>query len=320
MEQSFEQLTKSIWPTLLQREFHWCYSSGRRQEYPSPQGILLLLLYNPLQKKTEEEEEKRGRKKIDMWRRYFSFFFAFLTSPDGAVGLQYLLWTAFPRTSWTQSNRHHARNELHRPCHHRRIHVQGRNQRVTGKKPKHFHWFINIFDSGLLCIQQDQLGSLLRTAESLRVKGLAQASSGNGSNDANESHNNHLTSGNQSTMTTSQQQQQKAVSTAASSPTTPPPAAAGASNPPPFSPPPYSLGGQQQAPPPPALLPLFQNAALLSAAAVGFIWFPFINQMSAQPSKMNFVNSLILTLISHLNKGQSTHLFIISFSNDFSFK
>ncbi|KZS14207.1 Bric-A-brac 2-like protein [Daphnia magna] len=113
---------------------------------------------------------------------------------------------------------------------------------------------------GEINVSQDQLGSLLRTAESLRVKGLAQASSG-GHGDSIE----------QPSFTAAapphQPPQQQPVSLTREAapcrktptPTTTPPHSQSST----FSPPPHTMG---QAPPPPALLPLFQNAALLSAA------------------------------------------------------
>lgn len=108
--------------------------------------------------------------------------------------------------------------------------------------------------------QQDQLGSLLRTAESLRVKGLAQASSG-GHGDSIEQPSFAAAA------PPHQPPQQQPVSLTREAapcrktptPTTTPPHSQSST----FSPPPHTMG---QAPPPPALLPLFQNAALLSAA------------------------------------------------------
>lgn len=143
----------------------------------------------------------------------------------------------------------------------------------------------------LIVVQQDQLGSLLRTAESLRVKGLAQASSGGGNgvgSGGGGGGNGDQGGGEQGPgtafQTALQQQQQQASSattttssaivhrkTPTPTSTTPPhnhqPSQHQPST---FSPPPPPLAGYSlgQAPPPPALLPLFQNAAaaLLSAA------------------------------------------------------
>ncbi|KAI9563702.1 hypothetical protein GHT06_011166 [Daphnia sinensis] len=119
---------------------------------------------------------------------------------------------------------------------------------------------------GEINVSQDQLGSLLRTAESLRVKGLAQASSG-GHGDAMDQPS--FTAAAPAPPAGQQQQQQPvSLTTGAAAaapcrktptPTTTPPHSQSST----FSPPPHAMG---QAPPPPALLPLFQNAALLSAA------------------------------------------------------
>ncbi|KAK4026882.1 hypothetical protein OUZ56_015906 [Daphnia magna] len=113
---------------------------------------------------------------------------------------------------------------------------------------------------GEINVSQDQLGSLLRTAESLRVKGLAQASSG-GHGDSIEQPSFAAAA------PPHQPPQQQPVSLTREAapcrktptPTTTPPHSQSST----FSPPPHTMG---QAPPPPALLPLFQNAALLSAA------------------------------------------------------
>ena len=118
-------------------------------------------------------------------------------------------------------------------------------------------FFLNNF-----VVKQDQLGSLLRTAESLRVKGLAQASSGGGGggNVGDSSVENSLASPQQqpvSLTASSTTPQQKGTPT-----TTPPQQQQQQQHQSTFSPPPYPVG---QAPPPPALLPLFQSAALLSA-------------------------------------------------------
>ena len=145
----------------------------------------------------------------------------------------------------------------------------------------------------LIVVQQDQLGSLLRTAESLRVKGLAQASSGGGNgvgSGGGGGGNGDQGGGEQGPgtafQTALQQQQQQQASSATTTTSsaiahrkTPTPTSTtpphnhqpSQHQPSTFSPPPpplagYSLG--QAPPPPPALLPLFQNAAaaLLSAA------------------------------------------------------
>nr|CAH0108567.1 unnamed protein product [Daphnia galeata] len=126
---------------------------------------------------------------------------------------------------------------------------------------------------GEINVSQDQLGSLLRTAESLRVKGLAQASSG-GNGDSGVEHPSTLAPQQQPVSLTSAGSSSATIAGSAPplpcqkttpTPTTTPPHSQshpGST----FSPPPPAYHSMGQAPPPPALLPLFQNAALLSAA------------------------------------------------------
>lgn len=73
--------------------------------------------------------------KTNIFRKNFNLFdiFIWLLHADGALGLLHLLWTAFPGTSGSQSDRDNAGNELRRPRSYRRIYVQGRNQRLSGE-------------------------------------------------------------------------------------------------------------------------------------------------------------------------------------------
>ena len=171
---------------------------------------------------------------------------------------------------------------------------------------------------------KDQLGSLLRTAESLRVKGLAQASSG-GNGDSGVEH--------PSTLAPPSQQQPVSLTSAGSSsatiaasapplpcqkttptPTTTPPHSQshpGST----FSPPPPAYHSMGQAPPPPALLPLFQNAALLSAA-ITTVWIDEhkkkydMNNRSTEKKKkktlisVHFARSPVLALVYFLGGGK----------------
>ena len=66
---------------------------------------------------------------------------------DGVVCVQHLLRAAVPGARGGQPHRHHAGDQLHRSGHHRRVHVQRRNQRLSGSMFNsftHFNYNFNI--------------------------------------------------------------------------------------------------------------------------------------------------------------------------------